>query len=271
MLTIKRNIYHLFVVLAVVSLLGLGSNSPDSINFDCQVSGNNDGCHKTVNALRGKKIVGAVAACNLEYGTISRSQLATVPANTIKVFRKSDFRLRYPTGNCYVGSNSLIRGQKTISGIYGRNSVRIGCQEHDKNGGDCHIKGVLYMEEGRGTDEDGGNPPPPPQQGYSQLAVSNCHNNRRTVYLWTRDITAGAPWIQRGSLSAQWSSGSCPIGSPFVISLTDGHLFDFTAIDPDLTGCGGRNDPQYGACQRFKFTQAIRGDTDAPTLPVRVN
>jgi hypothetical protein len=34
------------------------------------------------------------------------------------------------------------------------------------------------------------------------------------------------------------SNGSCPAGaSPFLISLTDGHSFQFVAVDPDLIGC----------------------------------
>jgi parallel beta-helix repeat protein len=111
------------------------------VSFDCQVSGNNNGCKKNISCPSGRKIVGARAACNLEYGTISGSQLAAVPANKIKVIRTSD---RVSDGRCYVGGNSLKSGQKTISGIIGRRSVSVGCKEHDKNGGDCHIKGILY-------------------------------------------------------------------------------------------------------------------------------
>ena len=86
---------------------------------------------------------------------------------------------------------------------------------------------------------------PPPPQGVSRLAVFNCHSNMRTVRLWTRDLTENGPFVERGSLSAQWSNGSCPAGaSPFLISLTDGHSFQFVAVDPDLIGCNGRNGPQ---------------------------
>jgi hypothetical protein len=112
----------------------------------------------------------------------------------------------------------------------------------------------------------------PPQQGFSQIAVFNCHSERRTVHLWTRDLTTGAPFIERGVLPDQWLNGSCPAGaSPFIISLTDGHSFQFVAVDPDLIGCGGRNDPQSGACQRSTFTQSILGDADGVSLNVTVN
>jgi hypothetical protein len=45
-----------------------------------------------------------------------------------------------------VGFNKLQSGQKEITNIKGFPSVGVGCQEHDKNGGDCHIKGVLYCK-----------------------------------------------------------------------------------------------------------------------------
>ena len=124
----------------------------------------------------------------------------------------------------------------------------------------------------RGTECRAVTPVTPPQQGFSQIAVFNCHNDRRTVHLWTRDLTTGAPFIDRGSLPAQWSSGSCPAGaSPLTIPLTDGHSFQFVAVDPGLLGCGGRNDPQFGACQRSTFTQSILGDADGLSLNVTVN
>jgi parallel beta-helix repeat protein len=119
-------------------------------SFDCPVTGNNDGCQKVASCPTGERIVGAVAACNLEYGTISDGILATVPVNTIKVIRESD---HVSEGLCFVGrnnlqdGNSLQIGQRTITGINGQPSVRVSCKEHDENGGDCHIKGTLYCWE----------------------------------------------------------------------------------------------------------------------------
>ncbi len=117
-------------------------------------------------------------------------------------------------------------------------------------------------------------PAPSPTQGYSQAALFNCNNQRRTVYFWIRDITANSRWSEKGSLPAQYSSsGSCPAtdASPLVIPLTGNHLHEIVIVDPDNISCGGRNDPLYGPCRKFQFQQPIRGDTDGPTLPVIVN
>lgn len=110
-------------------------------SFDCRISGNNNGCRKIAHCPSGQRIVGATAACNLEYGVISDRILGAVAPNNIRVIRASD---DVSAGLCYVGRNSLKRGQETITGIHDSDRVLIGCKERDKNGGDCHIKGILY-------------------------------------------------------------------------------------------------------------------------------
>jgi hypothetical protein len=114
-----------------------------TVGFSCQVSGNNRGCEKVVACPSGQKLVGAKAACNLEAGTVSRESISGLSPNLVKVLRASDNR---SAGSCYVGFNKLQSGQKEITSIKGFPSVGVGCQEHDKNGGDCHIKGVLYCK-----------------------------------------------------------------------------------------------------------------------------
>jgi hypothetical protein len=119
----------------------LSSCKVSQLNFDCQVTANNSGCQRTVDCPLGQKIIGATAACNLEYGTISDGELASLPTNHIKVIRASDHASE---GSCWVGSNSLQSRETPISGIDGLDRVTVGCKEHDENGGDCHIKGILY-------------------------------------------------------------------------------------------------------------------------------
>jgi parallel beta-helix repeat protein len=111
------------------------------VGFSCQVSGKNKGCQKVAACPSGKKLVGAKAACNLEFGTVSSNALKPILPNLIKVLKASD---KVSSGSCYVGSNKLRSGQKEMANINGRPSVAVGCKEHDKNGGDCHIKGNLY-------------------------------------------------------------------------------------------------------------------------------
>jgi hypothetical protein len=123
------------------------------VPIDCRISENNKGCHKTVSCPAGRKVVGAVAACNLEYGAVSDAELASVPPHLIYVARLSD---DIEDGGCYVESNAVIGKlilhsfvpqsavQTPIRGIAGRSRVAVGCDEHDVNGGDCHIRGSLY-------------------------------------------------------------------------------------------------------------------------------
>ena len=127
----------------------LVSNSPptsscdiDRIPFSCQVTGNNSGCNSQAFCPLGKTIVAATAACNLEFGTVPTSAVSSLAANTIEVVRKSDYT---PHGSCYVGGTSLRSGEKEIDwSAFGGSSIAVGCKEHDKNGGDCHIRGELY-------------------------------------------------------------------------------------------------------------------------------
>ena len=113
------------------------------VGFSCQVSGNNKGCQKVAACPSGKKLIGAKAACNLEFGTVSSNAVQSVTPNLIKVLKASD---KVSSGSCNVGFNKLQKGKKEITSIKGFPSVAVGCKEHDKNGGDCHIKGVLYCK-----------------------------------------------------------------------------------------------------------------------------
>lgn len=114
-----------------------------SVDFECQANGNNNGCQKTVSVPQGKKIIGGKAACNLEFGTVSTTDLNGVTANVVKVLRASD---NVSQGSCTLGSTSIRSGQAAVSGINGLNRVSFGCRENDSNGGDCHIKGKLYYQ-----------------------------------------------------------------------------------------------------------------------------
>ncbi|MCP3889377.1 MAG: hypothetical protein GY781_13340 [Gammaproteobacteria bacterium] len=155
MLLIALDLRHLLLLFMAVPLLSVVVSSSvfaqEVVYWECRVEGSNDGCKKTIKAPSGKKIVGVTAACNLEYGAVSNSELASVPANTIKVVKKSDRRWFRPNGYCYVGNTKIYSGKKTIEGINGIKQVLVGCFEHDKNGGDCHIRGTLTLQDGNGA------------------------------------------------------------------------------------------------------------------------
>jgi hypothetical protein len=112
-------------------------------DFECQASGSNSGCQRTVFSPAGKTMIGAKAACNLEFGTVSVTDLNGMSANFVKVLRASD---NVSEGSCTLGSTSIRSGQAAVSGINGLTRLSFGCRENDSNGGDCHIKGRLYYQ-----------------------------------------------------------------------------------------------------------------------------
>lgn len=109
--------------------------------FDCTIMGSNAGCTQTVSCPANQRIVGARAACNLEWGTISDASFSTVPGDIIKVFRPSD---SVQSGICNIGSYHLRDGDLNIAGLQDSFALSVGCDEYDANGGDCQIRGVLY-------------------------------------------------------------------------------------------------------------------------------
>lgn len=113
--------------------------------FDCAVTGNNNGCRKVIQCPSGKVIFGARAAANLEQGSVTDEVLMNVGNNTIEVVKTSD---NESEGVCFMGryetSNKISYRLKPLEGFDGDRWVLIGCKEHDTNGGDCHIRAILY-------------------------------------------------------------------------------------------------------------------------------
>ncbi len=135
---------------------GTSSCGTRRVDIDCRIDGNSDGCRRTVSCPVGTKVVGALAACNLESGAVSDEELVKVPAHLVHVTKLSDHA---PSGSCFVEGNAVIGQlpslqtgniipqsavQSPIRGIAGRTQIAVGCKEYDDNGGDCHIRGWLY-------------------------------------------------------------------------------------------------------------------------------
>ena len=106
-------------------------------------TGNNKGCRRVVSCPSDQSIIGMKAACNLEYGFVSNDQLSMVPDNTLGVIRASD---NISDGSCFVEDRGIDMGEMVITEIADKHSVLIGCDEHDENRGDCHIKGILQCQ-----------------------------------------------------------------------------------------------------------------------------
>jgi hypothetical protein len=131
--------------LAAASGASSAGSSParQQVTIDCKVSSSNDGCEKIVGCPEGTKIHTVRAACNLEHGSVTDEQLSSVEQGHIKVVRRSD---HVDEGSCWIGTSQVGSGQVAVADILELTRVSVGCQEHDKNGGDCQIRGLLYCE-----------------------------------------------------------------------------------------------------------------------------
>lgn len=123
-------------------LSNAGTCSMVTRSFECHAEGDDAGCSTTARCPAGStEIIGATAACNLEYGTVSSAQLAGVSPGQVAVLRESDDAAQ---GQCRVGSTTVQRRRSPARGGSGRVTTQASCREHDKNGGDCHVRGTLY-------------------------------------------------------------------------------------------------------------------------------
>jgi len=113
------------------------------------------------------------------------------------------------------------------------------------------------------------NDSPQPQQGFSEVSLYNCHDKKRTIHFWMRDITTGSGWSEKGSLSSQYSnSGLCPApgASPLVITFPDTHLYEIVAVDPDADNCGKENNPNKPSCLRMDALRFFGKPDGSPVL-----
>ena len=124
-----------------VSRAAGGSPGLHEVTVECRVRSSNDGCEKRVDCPAGTTIRAARAACNLEHGRVTDEQLASVAHGYIAVVRPSD---HVDEGKCWVGGSQVESGRVAIADIVGQTGVSVGCQEHDRNGGDCVVRGSLY-------------------------------------------------------------------------------------------------------------------------------
>lgn len=108
--------------------------------------------------------------------------------------------------------------------------------------------------------------------GYSQLAIFNCNQDMRTIYIWLHDLSSGN-WVNKGSLDAQYDPiYGCPNpnATPLIIELTSGVRYELSCLDPQLPACSsGSSDPTDTNCQRY-FLQGILGDAKGAVKPISV-
>lgn len=112
--------------------------------------------------------------------------------------------------------------------------------------------------------------PPPktdPAPGVGKLIISNCHNDKKSVRLWTYDLTTNnGAWKDHGTIGSQWQGSGCPSGPPKEITLEDDHVYLLVAID-----CGELPPNQtQGICHKLTSSQ-IQGGKDGASLTFQVN
>lgn len=125
----------------------LGGNTAERLSlpsqnmqFDCSTTSSNAGCDRLVSCGTGRTIRSIKAACNLEYGSVSWDEVKKQSDNTLQVDRASD---HVGEGACSVDNTIIHQGTASLKNMIGANQVRVRCREHDKNGGDCEIKGII--------------------------------------------------------------------------------------------------------------------------------
>lgn len=119
------------------------NNKPISkLNFESHATSSNTGSDKQIACPAGQKIIGIKAAANLENAEVPDSELQLVPMNTLKIVTESD---NVYEGRGFINSTSIRSGSINVFlTVYQYEKIKIGCKEHDKNGGDCQIKVILY-------------------------------------------------------------------------------------------------------------------------------
>jgi hypothetical protein len=111
------------------------------LSFGCSAHHDNGGCRAEVRCAPGETLVGARVACNLEFGPVTDAQLASVPPDALWVVRQSDVAL---AGRCWIGDHGAAAGEVPLAGALRQSAASFGCREHDRNGGDCEIRGVAH-------------------------------------------------------------------------------------------------------------------------------
>jgi hypothetical protein len=117
----------------------------DAISVECRAEQDNNGCQNFLSCPLGQRVASVKAACNLELGTVTDADLASVPFGSVKVVTQSQNR---DDGQCYVlSARRSSAGTSAVTINQDVRTVNIGCVERDSNGGDCHVRAEFTCEE----------------------------------------------------------------------------------------------------------------------------
>lgn len=102
----------------------------------------------------------------------------------------------------------------------------------------------------------------PTSQGVQTIRVFNQYQQRRSLHVWNRDITAGT-WTDEGEATYG--------GSPVSVSLTDGHLHALFYADYQLNSCTPQADYPPDLCVYRGPDGPFVGDDDGVQVDIAVS
>lgn len=109
------------------------------LQSECKITGNSQGCTANFVCPQNQEITAVKVGCNLEWGSVTDSQMNSVRWGKMNILRETDNRIN--DSFCRIDTDREKRGgSHSITTPIGKTAVSMSCKEHDKNGGDCHIK-----------------------------------------------------------------------------------------------------------------------------------
>jgi len=119
----------------------VSSCSMTSVPFVATASNTNATASTVAKCPTGMTAVGVTAACDLEHGSITSAELASVDPGKLQVLTPSD---QVSDGLCSVGGTSQSKGEVQLRGGPSVKELKATCRERDSDGGDCQIRGTLF-------------------------------------------------------------------------------------------------------------------------------
>ncbi|WP_157429285.1 RICIN domain-containing protein [Aequorivita sublithincola] len=107
----------------------------------------------------------------------------------------------------------------------------------------------------------------PPVAGVGKLLIRNCHNDKKSVRLWTYDLTVNSgQWKDNGTLDSQWQGSNCGSAAPKEITIKDNHIYLIAATD-----CGNSQPPlTQSSCDKLAPYQ-FQGKENGTSLTFQID
>jgi len=139
-------------------------------------------------------------------------------------------------------------------------------QDYLVNGGETWGINLNWYQHTLPTSGGGGTTAPPPT-GSKTITFYNCFADGHVIEMWTRDVTAGGPWVHQTSLGQPPEFSGCIGSEPsWSFTFTPNHTFQVFGVDVQLNACGV-DDPNVGPCVRFGQPLVFHGNANGYVGP----